>query len=63
MKLLKQVLINRLNFFIAAAIMVSNLFAWTSILLAAPAPYIVEPIRDPEVVALLEYIRSKLTVH
>jgi len=58
MKLLKQVLINRLNFFIAAAIMVSNLFAWTSILLAAPAPYIVEPIRDPEVVALLEYIRS-----
>jgi len=27
-------------------------------LLAAPEPYIVEPVRDPEVVALLEYIRS-----
>ncbi|HXW01194.1 MAG TPA: hypothetical protein VEC93_22475 [Anaerolineae bacterium] len=36
----------------------ANLFAWASLLLAAPAPYIVDPIRDPEIVTLLDYIRS-----
>jgi len=35
-----------------------NLFAWTGLLLAAPEPYVVEAVRDPEVVELLEYIRS-----
>ena len=47
-----------LNFWIAAALIAANLFAWSGLLLAAPAPYVVEPIRDPEVVALLDYIYS-----
>jgi hypothetical protein len=47
-----------LNFWIAFCLILTNLFAWVSILLAAPEPYIVEPIRDPEVVALLDHIRS-----
>ena len=35
-----------------------NFLAWAGVLLAAPEPYVVEPIRDPEVVALLDHIRS-----
>lgn len=51
--------INRhLNTWIAIALLAANLFTWTGLLLAAPDPYVVEPIRDPEVVALLDYIRS-----
>lgn len=48
----------RLNFWIAAGLILANLMAWTGLFLTAPEPYIVEPVRDPEVVALLEYIRS-----
>jgi hypothetical protein len=57
MRLIHLKPIKRLNLWIAVAIISINLFAWTT-LLAAPAPYIVEPIRDPEVVALLDHIRS-----
>jgi hypothetical protein len=58
MRLLKRTPFSQLNFWIATVIISFNLFAWTSILLAAPEPYVVDPIRDPEVVALLEYIRA-----
>lgn len=46
------------NIWIAVALIAANLVAWAGLLLAAPEPYVVDPIRDPEVVALLEYIRS-----
>jgi hypothetical protein len=46
------------NLWIAAGLIAANLFTWSNLLLAAPEPYVVEPIRDPEVVALLNYIRS-----
>lgn len=58
MRLFKSVSFGRPNFWIGTVIILFNLFAWTNLLLAAPEPYIVEPVRDPEVVALLEYIRS-----
>ena len=58
MKLLKPIQLSRLNFWVATTLMIANLFAWFSLLLAAPEPYIVEPIRDPEIVTLLDYIRS-----
>ena len=48
----------RLNVWIALGLIAANLFTWGRLLLAAKNPHIVEPIRDPEVVALLEYIRS-----
>jgi hypothetical protein len=38
-------------------LIVANLLAWGHLLLAAP-PYVVAPIRDPEIVTLLDYIRS-----
>ena len=47
-----------LNFWIALGLIAANLFTWGRLLLAAKNPHIVEPIRDEEVVALLEYIRS-----
>ena len=58
MKRLKRLRFNRLNFWVGSAILVVNMFAWTGLLLAAPEPYVVDAVRDPEVVALLEYIRS-----
>jgi hypothetical protein len=58
MKLLNLIRRRRLNFWIALALIIVNLFAWASVLLAAPEPYIVAPIRDAEVVTLLDYIRS-----
>ncbi len=58
MRLLKRTPLVRSNFWIAAVIIITNVFAWAGVLLAAPEPYVVEPIRDPEVVALLDYIRS-----
>ncbi len=45
-----------LNFWIALILITANLVAWKT--LAAPPPHIVDPIRDEEVVTLLEYIRS-----
>jgi hypothetical protein len=47
-----------LNVWIALGLIAANLFTWGRMLLAAKNPHIVEPIRDEEVVALLEYIRS-----
>jgi hypothetical protein len=35
-----------------------NLMAWFNLLRATAAPHVVEPVRDPEIVTLLEYIRS-----
>ncbi len=46
----------RLNFVIAIGLVVWNLYLWTSVLLAASAPYVVAPIRDPEIDALFERI-------
>ena len=46
------------NILISCGLIAANLLVWTQMLLGATEPYIVDPIRDPEVVALLEYIRS-----
>ncbi len=48
----------RLNLLIALGLIFVNLFTWGRILLAAVNPHVVEPIKDPEVQALLDYIRS-----
>ncbi|MBI5033511.1 MAG: hypothetical protein HZB51_23565 [Chloroflexi bacterium] len=56
MKALRKIFVARQNFWIALALVVANLYLWTNTLLAASAPYIVEPIRDAEVVALLDKI-------
>lgn len=48
----------RLNLLVALGLIVANLFTWGRILLAASNPHVVEPIMDPEVRALLDYIRS-----
>lgn len=49
---------HRLNFWIAFALIAFNLYAWVGVLFAAPEPHVVAPIRDAEVVELLDYIRS-----
>jgi hypothetical protein len=49
---------SRLNLWIALGLIVANLFTWGRILLAVSNPHVVEPIMDPEVRALLDYIRS-----
>lgn len=46
------------SFWIGGILIAANLFTWARLLLAAPEAYVVEGIRDPEVVALLDYIRS-----
>ena len=48
----------RLNLWIAVGLISANLFTWGRMLLAASNPHIVDPIMDPEVQALLDYIRS-----
>jgi hypothetical protein len=48
----------RLNLWIAVGLIVANLFTWARLLLAVTNPHVVEAIMDPEVQALLEYIRS-----
>jgi hypothetical protein len=57
MKLLQFIPINRLNLWIAVTLVMTNLFAWANLLLTVPA-YTVEPLRDPEIVTLLDYIHS-----
>ena len=47
-----------LNFWIGSLLVVANLVAWVAFGLGQAEPYVVEPIRDPEVVTLLDYIRS-----
>jgi hypothetical protein len=49
---------SRLNLFIAIGLIVANLFAWAQLLLAARNPHVVDPVMDPEVRELLDYIRS-----
>jgi hypothetical protein len=49
---------NRLNLWIALAVVFANLFAWAQLLLAVTNPHVVDPVMDPEVRALLDYIRS-----
>lgn len=49
--------IKKLNFWIILLV-ATNLFAWARMLTTAAEPYSVEPIRDPEVVELLDYIRT-----
>jgi len=48
----------RLNLWIALGLISANLFVWAQILLAVSNPHVVDPIMDPEVRALLDYIRS-----
>jgi len=55
---LTQIFLRRLNVWVAALLIAANVYAWTNVLLATAAPYVVAPIRDPEVVALLDYIAS-----
>ena len=49
---------NRLNLWVAIGLVLANLFTWATILLAVADPYVVEPIMDPEIRDLLDYIRS-----
>lgn len=49
---------SRLNLIIAVGLIVANLFTWARLLLAVTDPHVVEPVMDPEVQALLEYIAS-----
>lgn len=58
MKLLKFLGLNRLNFWLPIILVAANLFAWANLLLIPVTTYEVEPIRDPEIVALLDYIHS-----
>jgi hypothetical protein len=58
MNRLQKLILARLNMWVATVLIGANLFTWAGLLLAAPEPYVVDPVRDPEVVALLDYIRS-----
>ena len=55
---LRTFFVNRLNLWIAVALIAANVYAWTSALLSAAAPYVVAPIRAPQVVALLDHLES-----
>jgi hypothetical protein len=48
----------RINIVVAIGLLAANLFTWVRLAQDAQAPYVVEGLRDPEVVALLEYIYS-----
>ena len=58
MKTISKRLLKQPNLWIATTIILFNFFAWYHFLLPESKPYVVEPIRDPEVVTLLDYIRS-----
>src|SRR5436305_11866068 len=47
-----------INLWIIAALVGANLYLWTGTLLAAQAPYVVAPLRAPQVVELLDRISS-----
>lgn len=49
---------SRINLWIALGLILTNLFVWARLLLTASNPHVVDPIMDPEVRALLDYIRS-----
>jgi len=48
----------QLNIWIAVALIAANLYTWANVLSTAAKPYVVEAVRDPEIVQLLEYIGS-----
>ena len=48
----------RVNLWIAVGLITANLFTWGKILLAVSEPYVVDPVMDPEIRELLDYIRS-----
>jgi hypothetical protein len=54
----RPIRLNHPDLWIAIALITANLFTWAKHLSALPEPHVVDPIRDPEVVALLEYIGS-----
>jgi hypothetical protein len=58
MKLLKLISLNSPNFWIAITLIIVNISAWQRFISPAREPYIVDPIRDPEIITLLDYIRS-----
>lgn len=58
MNRLKHFFLARLNFWIAAALTLVNVYTWADTLLTAPPPYVVDPIRDLEIETLLAYIRE-----
>jgi hypothetical protein len=47
-----------LNVWIAAILIAVNLYVWAGTMLAASAPYVVDAVRAPQIVALLEHIQS-----
>lgn len=49
---------SRLNLWIAIGLIVGNLFTWARVLTAVTNPHVVDPVVDPEVRALLDYIAS-----
>jgi len=58
MNIKKLISSSKSNTFIALALLIVNLFAWVNVLQSQSAPHVVEAARDPEIVTLLEYIRS-----
>jgi hypothetical protein len=48
----------RLNIWVALGLVIANLFTWFQIISASADVYVVEPIRDPEIEELLNYIYS-----
>jgi hypothetical protein len=48
----------RWNLYIGTAVVLANLYAWASLLSAVAEPHVVDPVMDPEVRALLDYIHS-----
>jgi hypothetical protein len=62
MKLLNTIIVNHLNLWIGSLLIFINLITWIFILFTnlspLEAPYVVEPKRDPEIITLLDYIRS-----
>ncbi len=49
---------SRLNWWIAIGLILANLFTWARVLTAVTNPHVVDPVVDPEVRALLDYIAS-----
>lgn len=58
MKLITRIRQTGSNFWIAITLIFVNLFTWTRMITTAEEPYVVDPIMDPEVEALLAHIRS-----
>jgi len=51
-------ILNRVNVWVAILLVGANIFTWIQVLTGMVAPYVVDPIRDQEVVELLNYIYS-----